>query len=291
MIFMDVPKLESEEENYLELSLDINPNVLSFEFFQNSFLDISSKEKESKELALIKKNDIDKLDTCPYCGHHSLYPRYNIISANDEINFIDYNKNLNMIKKRANIRSKNKLALGRKHKNDKTKSNHTKFNDDNIIRKIKSYFMNYLTDLLNLKLAHSNKKFLKLDKTINENLCIDYNLKLMKTDISQIFKKYKINKKYKAIEDKMINIHLLNEIYEKNENKDVITILNSQYIDMLKYMREKDLNKFRSYLLKKALIEGDNKENAEKYIDKVVGLLFSFEQWFKNKNQRIKTHD
>ena len=292
-----------EEENSFNQSLNINPHIISADHIYDFNIDIPVKEKDSKYRNLIKlnnnNNDYDynnenyNFNVCPYCGHLLLNPPNNILSSTDETYLIDLNKKLSYLENKNTKKkiSKNTLTLGRKRKYDKAKSFHTKFNDDNMIRKIKSYFMNYLTDLINSKLVHNNKKFLKLDKEINENICIDYNLRLMQTDISQIFKKYKINRRYKKIENKMINIHLLNEIYETNGNKEVKKILNSKYIDMIKYMRENDLDQFKEYLLKRALIEGDNKEDAEKYIDKVVELLFSFEQWFKDKNGRIKSQD
>ena len=65
--------------------------------------------------------------------------------------------------------------MGRKKKAEMFKGNHTKFTDDNVIRKIKCHFLNFINNTLNKSLLNKKDTFLKLDNFVNDNLKKDYN--------------------------------------------------------------------------------------------------------------------
>ena len=60
--------------------------------------------------------------------------------------------------------------LGRKRREDKGKGKHTKYRTDNKMRKIKSYFIKFITEKVNSSLSPEHKKFLRISPTVNENL-------------------------------------------------------------------------------------------------------------------------
>ena len=140
--------------------------------------------------------------------------------------------------------------LGRKRREDKGKGVHSKYKPDNQIRKIKSYYIKYITENVNASLSPEHKKFLKITPDVNEDLNTNYNLDLMKKLIKEIYVENSINKRYSKEEIELnYNKDLIEEIYRKNEETKAIRILNMTYIEYLDFMRKNDLNKFKNELL------------------------------------------
>ena len=69
-----------------------------------------------------------------------------------------------------------KSFLGRKTKGDTEEREHSKFKEDNQMRKIKSYFLKYIPDYVNSSLSFVHKRFLKIDKKVNQELKKDFNV-------------------------------------------------------------------------------------------------------------------
>jgi len=137
--------------------------------------------------------------------------------------------------------------LGRKRREDKGKGVHSKYKPDNQIRKIKSYYIKYITENVNASLSPEHKKFLKITPDVNEDLNTNYNLDLMKKLIKEIYVENPINKRYSKEEIELnYNKDLIEEIYRKNEETKAIRILNMTYIEYLDFMRKNDLNKFKN---------------------------------------------
>ena len=204
----------------------------------------------------------------------------------------DVNK-LNNINESKEENKKTKL-LGRKRRNDDREVKHTKSKDDNKVIKIKTYLMNFVNDLLNnsLSFKKKNKKFLKLDKKVNETLKKDYNMALMEMTIKEIYLNNKINGRYDGNKkNNNINQILINEIYEKNKEKETIKILNSKYIDLLILLRSKYVDKFYYDILKKETKSFEKEEEAVKYVDELKDLLFHYEEWFRIKWGRGKRNN
>ena len=197
---------------------------------------------------------------------------------------------------------------GRKTKEEKNNGingNHTRYSDDNIIRKIKTFFGKSLHKFINQNLKNEN--FKKLEIAINKDLKKDFNLKLFKMTIKEIYSKSNISDKYRY-EEQNKNENLIKEIYSKNEETSVIKILNLTYLEAFEIFRRniKENQNISPYLQKK--IEGtdilDNKKfedilslfekiikeeeknkngNIEQYINDVKHLCLNFEKWFENK--------
>ena len=177
--------------------------------------------------------------------------------------------------------------LGRKRREDKGKGVHSKYKPDNQMRKIKSYYIKYITENVNASLSPEHKKFLKITPDVNEDLNTNYNLDLMKKLIKEIYVENPINKRYSKEEiDQDYNKDLVEEIYNKNEETKAIRILNMTYIEYLDFMRKNDLNKFKNELLQKEIKNGESKQEAIRYVNELVMLLMDYEGWFKRKTPR-----
>ena len=177
--------------------------------------------------------------------------------------------------------------LGRKRREDKGKGVHSKYKPDNQMRKIKSYYIKYITENVNASLSPDHKKFLKIIPDVNENLNTNYNLDLMKKPIKEIYAENPINKRYSKEEiDQDYNKDLVEEIYNKNEETKAIRILNMTYIEYLDFMRKNVLNKFKTELIKKEIKNGESQQEAIKYVNGLVMLLMDYEGWFKRKTPR-----
>jgi len=139
---------------------------------------------------------------------------------------------------------KNKRQRGRR----KLKSNieyelalHTKDNDDNIKRKVKTHFHNFIVAYLNMLIRHNLKtkrvyKFKKMCSKITQDVTISYNKKLMDTPIKDVL--VQVSNKFK---DKDINLYYIQKIMQLKANTEeenlginfLREILNTTYKDMM----------------------------------------------------------
>lgn len=186
-------------------------------------------------------------------------------------------------------KNKSGINLGRKRRSDEREAYHTKYRSDNMMRKIKTYFMNFVHNYLNESLTFSHKTFLKINKKVSENLRKDFNMSLMQMTIKEIYEQHSINEKYSDYKKgRNINQALIKEIFEKNKDIETIKILNSKYIDLIIVLRTKFLDKFSSDLIEKEIKLGENKDDALMYVNELKDLLINYEEWFEKKSGRCK---
>lgn len=186
-------------------------------------------------------------------------------------------------------KNKSGINLGRKRRSDEREAYHTKYRSDNMMRKIKTYFMNFVHNYLNESLTFSHKTFLKINKKVSENLRKDFNMSLMQMTIKEIYEQHSINEKYSDYKKgRNINQALIKEIFEKNKDIETIKILNSKYIDLIIVLRTKFLDKFSSELIEKEIKLGENKDDALMYVNELKDLLINYEEWFEKKAGRSK---
>ena len=180
--------------------------------------------------------------------------------------------------------SKNKIR-GRKKKYEIIKGNHTKFTEDNIMRKIKCHFFIHINKTLNQSLIDKKNYFYRLDNYINENLKKDYNIKLMNLTLKEIYSTTNISHKYKKYEND-INKKLIEKIYsEKNENE-VMKILDKSYIETFNSLMENNIDNFCNEILKKDEKNGLAKMDINNYFNEIKNLCLNYENWFQNKRGR-----
>ena len=187
--------------------------------------------------------------------------------------------------------TKNNIC-GRKSKNSEVKGNHDKFAEDNIMRKIKSNFLDYAHKRINSAFKNKNNCFKKLYPELNEILKKDYNIALMKRTFKDLYENSPISSKFKKkkIEIPESNKNIIHEIYNDIEKKefDVICLLELTYLELLKDLKTNYLDEFLKNIKDEEI--KNNKEESEeeinKYIGKVKYLLLDYENWFNNKRGR-----
>ena len=143
-----------------------------------------------------------------------------------------------------NTQTKNKRKRGRR----KLKSGeeyelalHTKDNDDNIKRKVKTHFHNFIVAYLNMLIRQTLKtkriyKFKKMCSKITQDVTISYNKKLMDTPIKDVL--VQVSNKFK---DKDINLYYIEKIMQMKSNNEfenigintLKEILNTSYKDIM----------------------------------------------------------
>ena len=169
----------------------------------------------------------------------------------------------------------------------KGKRIHNKFSNDNIRRRIKTLFHDYIIKLLNcivkklfIKLR---RKFVKINSKITKNISIEYNRNLLDKKIKDII--IDISKKY---QNKNNNIKLIKFIEAQQNTEEIQNILNKTYRDL-----------YTDYYLKST--KNDNKEHSyeahkekilalygKDYLDKYVKNVENFVEFFMNGKIRNK---
>ena len=180
---------------------------------------------------------------------------------------------------------------GRKAKDDEEKGEHDKFDQDNMMRKIKSNFFRYIHDFINENICNKDNKLLRLDSHLNEKLKRDFNLKLMDKTFKNLYENTKISKKYKT-KDSDENKKLINRIYYEESDKEykAISLLDKTYRELYRYFIENNLNEFLEKVRneeEKNLKESEE-NNIDVYIENLRKLCLSYEDWFYNKRGRNK---
>ena len=201
---------------------------------------------------------------------------------------------------------------GRKKKGESAESNHTKHSEDNMIRKIKSFFMHFIHDIVNKSFKNKNYQFLKLDSKISENLKKDFNLKLLDTKLKDLYEKSDISTKYrrqiKDSSDK--NKFLIKIIYEENKEIETIKLLNLTLRELFNIFRRKikniddlqlemkinnipllsneldDVEKFFDEIKAQEIDKNEKNEDINEYLGKIEKLCKYYEEWFLIKKGR-----
>ena len=211
---------------------------------------------------------------------------------------------------KTNKEDKKKITqYGRKKQIEKDqgkKGLHTRDDEDNKIRKIKSYFGKDIYNFIKGSFIDKSNEFMKLEISINKNLKKEFNENLFKMKLKDIYFNYEISEKYVHYE-KDTNKKLIDKIYKEQKEIAVIKILNLTYIEAFDIFRrkikeEKDINqelknkiigtdfldtkKFKDfdYFIEKIRKEEKNKNSdIEEYINDIKSLCLHFEEWFKKK--------
>ena len=147
---------------------------------------------------------------------------------------------------------------------------HTKDNDDNIKRKVKTHFHNFIVAYLNMIIKKTLRtkrqyKFKKMCSKITQDVTISYNKKLMDTPVKDIL--VQVSNKFK---DKDINLYYIEKIFQMKsnnlfENDSINTLqqlLNTSYKDMM--------NNFYLKSTKKVFENEKIDESFEKHIENLT---------------------
>ena len=177
--------------------------------------------------------------------------------------------------------------VGRKKKDDFTKRKHNIFSGDNIIRKIKIKFFEYMRIFLNKVLNSYYVKFKKDD--IIKSLSFQYinimkkelELSLLNKTLKEIFSN-EISRKYKAL-PRDYNKQIIDTIlYEEKDNINIIFAFNltfREWIDIFTY--KKDIQSIKNF-------DSEKMKELPKLIDYVDKLLLDmYNKYYYNRNYLI----
>ena len=207
------------------------------------------------------------------------YPKYKAINEPEE------NKELKFISKKRG--RKNKVSEEQKNINLNEKKIHNKFSNDNIKRRLKALFHNYiinlLNDLMSQYLKDNTKKFVKINSKITKDIGIEYNRKLLDKKIKDVI--VEVSDKYQNKEN---NKECIKYIESEKNNENIIKILNMSYKELytnyyLKSVNTSDLNSFEEH--KKKLVKECGKEYVERFIENAEQFV-DFFTFGKNRKSR-----
>lgn len=179
----------------------------------------------------------------------------------------------------------NKKNRGRKKKDVTDKGNHTKFTDDNMMRKIKCHFFNHINTRLNNSLKDKKEAFLKLDNLINENLKKAFNMELMTKTIKEIYQNSKISNKYKNRKNDS-NKELVDKIYTEHKEIETIKILDTTYIELFSELMQNNIDNFCNEIINKEEKNGLPHEQSSSFLEKMKILCTNYKDWFEKKRGR-----
>lgn len=248
-------------------------NTFKYKPFLSNIKIIYNEENESNKTSNNEENEKNQTET--FLGKKTERPKQN------KFDIFEINKSTST----NNESFTNKTSRGRKKKEVINKGNHTKFTDDNMMRKIKCHYFNHINNTLNDSLKNKTNLFLKLDNFINENLKKDYNMILMNKTIKDIYISSKISNKYKKKNDEN-NKQLVEKIYLENIETETIKILEKTYLDLFTQLISEKLDEFCGEILKKEEKNGLPHEQANTFLDKMKNLCKDYKDWFDRKRGR-----
>ena len=275
-------------EDALEQNFFNNENFYIFDEMDLNNNFILREEEEGNY-----KNSIEKMFTCPSslkeCAYDNKGKNIKKIFSIVKISKINLLNSNNHKKGRRKIKNVLRNELMEKD------GYHSKLKEDNIIQKLKVFFIKSSMTFINkryenflMKRGKKKARFLMKIKSIYaQTIKKEKNLEFLQIKIKDLFsselseKCTKINKDY--------NRNQINKIYEKNEAKEVIEILDKKVEELLNnYINGdyKDEGLFIEYDLKK--IEEFDEINKNNYAKKFIETAKNFSHIFKIKISRRK---
>ena len=252
-----------------------------------TFSNLNTTKKENK--VIIKEND----EEIP----HSLNIQTNedkidisiAESKTKEMTSIEIPKEKKFLVKKRYFNVNSKKKTGRKPKYPVSNIEHTKYSDDNILRKIKVKFLQKLIKYINGKIKPKYIGVVKLLKPlkgeISQDNTINFNRQLLGSKLKDIFSNNEINGKFKLCE-KDYNKNVIDEIY-KNNIQEIINIFELTFLEAFNIFRGTNENEFTDFeKLNTVLEELKLKENDNEYVSKFQKVVMDFENYYLQKKPR-----
>ena len=283
---------------------DINNNINNI---NNNIKNNNEAIKKSVESIKNNKNNINNINIHEQLLNEIKQEDDYLIKNQKKENSTNKQKNRNKIKnnnqifliKKIKIRSK-KIQLLRKKKGLHLIR---KKDSDTIRKKIKTYFHNYLLDLLNLKLkildaeegiidyeqiiskrktSHNNnykkvKKFLKFNNKFTTNVSIIINRNLLKKKLSDILISEPISSKYKAYDLKN-NYYLTNYLLSLKQYSEIQLILNMKYMELY--------HEFIKSVTFKNILKKVKNRDGEEYLNKFKNISENYISYFEDSKSK-----
>ena len=289
--------------------MPINQNETNNTLFKSQNPTIIEKQK------LFETKPINTFNICKFPKNTNIFNNEKInISPNFCTESIQLNNQNDLKPKNPTIKYIN-TRKGRKSKNSKTEqeSKHTKFSEDNMMRKIKNkiiessrllvnkLFIDELKDVKD-KVYFNCKEFRKIKGSFSQELNIKFNLYFYQMKIKEIFS-LELSHKYTAI-DNHSNKELINYIFSEpnkdlfHKTKKILDMPFHQYYHDIFLGEEKnwkqtygiaeDDNKYQIEYLLESLKEeeGEDAINNEAYAHSINNLARDYEKFFLSKKTR-----
>jgi hypothetical protein len=183
----------------------------------------------------------------------------------------------------------NRKKRGRQSKNLNSKSDHTKYSNDNILRKIKVKFFQKLMKYINGKIKSKYngiiQKLLPLKGEVSQNNTIKFNIQLLNTKLKDIFSTIEINKKFRLYKENY-NKNVIDTIY-KNNIRELIEIFELTFLQIFNIFKDANETKFNDFEKLNTVVEEIKyKENDSYYAELFKNMAMNFENNYLEKNAR-----
>ena len=260
------------EDSYIDYNLLFNKNNkikndIDKSDFERQFTNNYEEEKNNEDQDKETKLQINSFDICN-----------NIVSTNNSFFINQKNKFFNI-----NKQSKTS-KLGRKSKRENSYGKHTKFGDDNIIRRIKVKFIDSSLNYINEQFKNKKLKLLKIVGNQAKETNKKKNLLWLKKTMKEVFYEDISKKTYNS--NKNYNRELIDKIYFENDEKKVIKLLNLTVNDFLKFLYCSDIKIKGMNQLDEVVNELKNKGESGEYLKKFKNISKCFEETFINFHSR-----
>ena len=281
---------ELNETSLTNKKCDEEPKELE-EIINNKNNNETIKNEELNKNAKINLNNQNKILNNIKQDEDFMLNKNNNEKNNNNNKNKNKNKNRIFIIKKIKLRSK-KIQLLRKKKGLHIIR---KKDSDTIRKKIKTYFHNYILDLLNSKIKKLNiekrineheqiiskekinykkvKKFLKFNNKFTTNVSINNNRNLLSKKLSYILKNEPISSKYKAYDLKN-NYYLTNYLLSLKIDSDIHRVLDLTYMELF--------NAFIKSINFKNILKKIKNKDGEIYMNKFKYESNNYISYFKN---------
>ena len=260
------------EDSYIDYNLLFNKNNqikndIDKSDFERQFTNNYEEEKNNEDQDKETKLQINSSDICN-----------NIVSTNNSFFINQKNKFFNI-----NKQSKTS-KLGRKSKRENSYGKHTKFGDDNIIRRIKVKFIDSSLNYINEQFKNKKLKLLKIVGNQAKETNKKKNLLWLKKTMKEVFYEDISKKTYNS--NKNYNRELIDKIYFENDEKKVIKLLNLTVNYFLKFLYCSDIKIKGMNQLDEVVNELKNKGESGEYLKKFKNISKCLEETFINFHSR-----
>lgn len=233
------------------------------------------------------------------------YIEKNSNSSNNLINKDTHDIMIEITNSFSKAETKETKKFTKKMKNIKNK---IKYQDKNLLRKIKNISIDLILKFINKKIAEvynnnleegiNTKILLKINPEQIRNMCADYNKKLLNKTLREIFSADISPKfiRYPPSHNRDLIEKLLNE--EDKEKKDTFVFLfNKTYKECIQHLRDdikveglEGLEENYYNYMNNQIIDLEENEEGIKYKNKLENMFKEFDKSFINKKARKKFH-
>lgn len=273
---------------------EFNPSENNYN--KNSFRKYIKSEIAESNSDINESNAISDGDDSDQCFLGKGELNYN--NDTEKSNNIDFKSKINIKREVPNIifDIKKVPKLGRSRKTTLRKGKHNKLSQDNLIRRFKVKLINniyeYINSLFNINNYGKSKKPIiilkKVNPSIGRSISKQDNIDWLNTTLKYYFSNNVSIKFSNYSYD--YNEKLIARIYEKKQEKKVISILDQKIKDMLYIYRTDDIHQmYPGFKTLKDDIEAFKKQGESNlYIQMFMLIANTFEQRINNLNPRKK---